>query len=263
MNAVLDVAEIRQEHVDRLVAGDVSAVRVRGFVSAGTAVEIGDSLARHWSLSRYRNTPELVRVGESHWETHDDDGSTNEAALEEYLRRADMLMNEIRAACAPHQSPLDQLWLMLEKEFGLERARIVDREMFAGIGRVFPEGTELLPHNDRLARDAPGLPLGLELDAQLAANIYLRAPEVGGELQIWNLRPTEEQLASWQADGSGYGTDRSLVPAPDVVLAVAPGDLVVIDATALHGVAKQIKGTRIGLSCFLGVRNGRPWVCWS
>jgi len=263
VSTVLDVAEIGREHVDRLVAGEVAAIRIRGFVPAATALEIGDRLASHWSLAAYRNSPELVRVGESHWETHDDDGSTNEAALEDYLRRADMLMAEIRAACAPHHSPLDQLWLQLDKEFGLERARIVDREMFAGIGRVFPEGTELLPHNDRLARDAPGLPLGRELDAQLAANIYLRVPEIGGELQIWNLRPTEDQLASWQAEGSEYGTDRSLVPPPDVVLAVAPGDLVLIDATALHGVAKQVRGTRVGLSCFLGVRRGLPWVCWS
>lgn len=152
---------------------------------------------------------------------------------------------------------------MLDKEFGVERARIAGREMFAGIGRVFPEGTELLPHNDNLARDAPGVSIGAELDGQLAASVYLRVPEQGGELQLWDIRPSVEELQAWRAQGSEYGSDRTLLPLPNLEIKIESGDLVLIDATKIHGVARQIRGARVSLSCFLGVRCGRPMVCWS
>lgn len=260
---VLTLPELAKDCLGPLLNGEVLAIRVPGFTDPAQAHGMARRLAAHPSLSAYRNTPELVRVGESHYETHDEDGSTNDRALTEYLRKADPLMGEIRACCAPSASPLDVLWQDLDNYYGLERARIDGRPMFAGICRVFPEGSELLPHNDRLSRDAPGLPLGDELDAQLAANVYLQVPERGGELQLWDLRPDEAQLAAWRAPDSEYGTDRALVPPPACTLPVAAGDLVLMDATKLHAVSRQERGVRIGLSCFLGVRRGRPLVCWS
>ncbi|MGW5237011.1 2OG-Fe(II)-dependent halogenase WelO5 family protein [Streptomyces nodosus] len=260
---VLTLTELVTGCLDPLLDGNVLAIRIPGFTDPAQALDIARRLAAHPSLSAYRNTPELVRVGESHYETHDVDGSTDRRALAKYLRNADPLMAQIRACCAPSPSPLDVLWRDLDASYGLERARIDGRPMFAGICRVFPEGTELLPHNDRLSRDAPGLPLGLELDAQLAANIYLQVPEQGGELQLWDLRPDEEQLAAWSAPGSEYGADRALAPQPSCVLSVTAGDLMLIDSTKLHAVSRQKRGARIGLSCFLGVRHGHPLVCWS
>ena len=260
---VRDVANIQGPDIDKLLAGEVLALRICGFIAVDVAAEIAGNLAGHWSLAAYRNTPELVRVGESHYETHDADGSVNPVALDTYLAHADTLMEEIRKACAPYESPMDMLWQGLDREFGIERARIAGREMFAGICRVFPEGTELLPHNDSLSSDAPGLPLGAELVGQLAANIYLRVPHRGGELQLWDLRPSAEQLRAWHAAGSEYGVDRAQLPDPNVVLRPSPGDLVLMDATRLHAVAKQIQGSRVGMSCFLGIRRGHPMVCWS
>ncbi len=263
MNRIVNAERIGLAELDRLISGETLLVHVRRFIDPAAADNIADRIVSHWSRAAYRNTPELIRVGESHYETHDADGATNPAALKKYLAQADPLMEEIRKACAPHEPPLDILWRQLDAEFGLERARIMGQEMFAGICRVFPQGTELLPHNDRLARDAPDLPLGRELDAQLAANIYLRVPTAGGQLQVWDLHPSVEDLSSWHAAGSEYGVDRSLVPAPTVELTPSPGDLVLIDATRLHGVAVQQAGSRVGLSCFLGVRRGQPLVCWS
>lgn len=263
MSRIVNADRIGPAELDKLMSGEALIVHVRRFIDPPVADDIADRIVAHWSLAAYRNTPELIRVGESHYETHDADGGTNPAALEEYLAQADALMNEIRNTCAPHEPPMDILWRQLDADFGLERARIGDREMFAGIGRVFPQGTELLPHNDRLARDAPDLPLGQELDGQLAANIYLRVPTAGGQLQVWDLHPSDEDLTNWHATGSEYGVDRSLAPAPTVELTPSPGDLALIDATRLHGVAIQQTGSRVGLSCFLGVRRGQSLVCWS
>lgn len=260
---ILDVTRITHTDIEQIVSGKVLLLRIREFVPADAALEMASRLVVHHSLAAYRNTPELIRVGQSHYETHDSDGSVNEAALETYLSHADELMREIRQACSPHDPPFDRLMGILAEEIGVERARIGKRPMFAGIVRVFPEGSELLPHNDVFARDAPNVPYALDLDGQLAANIYLEVPEQGGRLQLWGIRPTAADLASLHAVGSEYGVDRSLLPPPALEVDVRPGELVMFEARQLHAVTQQVSGRRVGISCFLGYRRGAPLICWS
>ena len=261
--AVLDRHDIGPGEIEALLCDAADLIRIQGFTEPSAASRIAQRLARHHSRSVYRNTLELERVGESHFETHDASGSTDERALSEYLDAADRLMAETRELCAPDGSPLDRLWRMLGRTVGVERAVLDGRPMFAGIVRVFPEGSELLPHNDDFARDAPGFALASSLEGQLAANVYLETPARGGELDLWRWRPSQAELRRVRHPDSGYGADRSLLAQPDVTLAVAPGDLVVFDAARLHAVRRQVSGRRIGLSCFLGYRRGLPLVCWS
>jgi hypothetical protein len=263
MSAISDVTQISPTDLQQLERGDVLALRCREFVPAAEALAMSEQLVQHPSLSAYRNTAELMRVGESHFETHNPDGATDPDALEEYLSRADLLMKEIRDACSPYESPLDRLWEALGAVGGVERASIGDVPMFAGVVRVFPEGSELLPHNDVFSRDAPGLATANEITAQFAANIYLEVPGSGGQLQLWDERPDAGRLAEIRADDSEYGASRSQLPPPDVEVDVRPGDLVVMDATKLHAVSRQGRGRRVGMSSFLGRRPGRPFICWS
>lgn len=261
--AILESGEIGAAEIEALLTDAVDMVRIRAFTNPDAAVRIARRLDRHPSHAVYRNTAELERVGESHFETHDASGATDPDALVAYLDAADRLMEEIRSLCAPEDSPFDALWQMLARTLGIERAVLRGRFMFAGIVRIFPEGSELLPHNDDFVRDAPGLELAASLQGQLAVNVYLETPLRGGELELWRWRPTREQLARVRLQGSGYGADRSLLPAPDVTVSVSPGDLVVFDAARLHAVRRQAVGRRIGVSCFLGYRRGLPLVCWS
>lgn len=263
MSRVTDVKEIDKRELANLEQGRTLVLRIEGFLTEATALALSEQLVRHPSLSVYRNTSELERVGESHYETHNADGSSNQEALDEYLDRADRLMNEIRDACLPYRSPLDQLWHGLAEVGGVERAAIGGRPMFAGVVRVFPESSELLPHNDIFARDAPGLAAANEISAQFAANIYLEVPEDGGNLEIWDERPTAGRLAEIQDPVSKYGALRDLLPPPDLEIHVRPGDLVLMDATKLHAVTPQKGGRRVGMSCFLGMRPGRPILIWS
>lgn len=62
---------------------------------------------------------------------------------------------------------------------------------------------------------------------------------------------------------SEYRADRSLRPPPVLELDVRPGDLVMIGARQLHAVARQVSSRRVGISCFLGYRCGKPLICWS
>jgi hypothetical protein len=260
---ILEPGEIGAGEIEALLTDAADVVRIRAFTDPDAAVRIARRLERHPSHAVYRNTGELERVGESHFETHDASGVTDPDALAAYLDAADRLMAEIRGLCAPDESPFDALWQMLTRTLGIERAVLAGRCMFAGIVRIFPEGSELLPHNDDFARDAPGLDLAASLQGQLAVNVYLETPARGGELELWRWRPTHEQLARVRRPDSGYGADRSLLPAPDVTVGVAPGDLVMFDAARVHAVRRQAVGRRIGVSCFLGYRRGLPLVCWS
>lgn len=260
---ILESYEIGLAEIEALLTDAADLVLIRAFVDPRAAGRIARRLERHPSHAVYRNTTELERVGESHFETHDTSGATDAEALVAYLDAADRLMGEIRSLCAPDASPFDTLWGMLTRTIGIERAVLGGRAMFAGIVRIFPEGSELLPHNDDFARDAPGFELAASLQAQLAVNVYLETPRHGGELELWRWRPSPQQLARVRQAGSGYGADRSLLPVPDVTLGVAPGDLVMFDAARVHAVRRQVVGRRIGVSCFLGYRRGLPLVCWS
>lgn len=261
--AILESDEIGAGEIEALLTDAIDMVRIRPFTDPDAAVRIARRLERHPSHAVYRNTEELERVGESHFETHDASGVTDPDALAAYLYAADQLMEEIHRLCDPDDSPFDALWRMLARTLGIERAVLDGQSMFAGIVRIFPEGSELLPHNDDFARDAPGFEPAASLEGQLAVNVYLETPLRGGELELWRWRPTHEQLARVRLPGSGYGADRSLLPAPDVTVGVAPGDLVMFDAARLHAVRRQAVGRRIGMSCFLGYRRGLPLVCWS
>ena len=260
---ILEPDEIGVGEIEALLTDAVDVVHLRAFTDPSTAVRIGRRLERHPSHTVYRNTAELERVGESHFETHTESGSTDPNALTAYLDAADRLMEEIRSLCAPDDSPFDALWRMLARTIGIERAVLDGRPMFAGIVRIFPEGSELLPHNDDFARDAPGLELAASLQGQLAVNVYLETPLHGGEIELWRWRPTHEELAQVRHPGSSYGADRSLLPEPDATVNVSPGDLVMFDAARVHAVRRQVQGCRIGVSCFLGYRRGLPLVCWS
>ncbi len=263
MSWIIDTDVVTKALLEGFAGNDYLAIRYRSFVPRDQALKIAGNVIKHPSLSTYRNTEELLRVGESHYETHDPGGEANQAALDEYLDHADLLMNQIRSCCLPYESPLDRLWKMLDREMRAERVSINGRPMFAGIVRVFPDGSELLPHNDIFRRDAPYLEVAKEISAQFAANIYLQVPHEGGEIRLWKERFTDEELRQMAREGSEYGCDPEKLPPPSLELKPEPGELLIIDSTRLHAVKASHGGTRVGMSCFLGYRPGKPLVYWS
>lgn len=263
MNLVLDVDEISSQDLLSLVSGENLAVRYRGFTSMQAASHISSSALLHHSRSVYRNTDELERVGQSHYETHDVNGDVDEDALEEYLQKAPELMAELRAICHPYESPMVRFWRLLSNNFKISPLKINERDTFAGVIRIFSEGKELLPHDDSLRRDAPQISDSVQFDSQFSANIYLATPESGGELQLWRKRLSDHEVEQFRKIDSKYGLDRKYLPPPDLVLKCLPGDLILFNASRVHAVTKIVSGKRISMSCFLGFQQGQPLVLWS
>jgi hypothetical protein len=68
---ILESDEIGLDEIEALLTDAADLVRIRAFVNPHAAARIARRLERHPSHAVYRNTTELERVGESHFETHD------------------------------------------------------------------------------------------------------------------------------------------------------------------------------------------------
>src|SRR5262245_51389462 len=128
------------------------------------------------------------------------------------------------------------------------------RKMFVGIGRITaPEKTVLeeQPHFDSLPPD-------LTLDGQFSANVYLKVPEHGGELDVWN-HPT---LSPDEIHDDQLGRDwRSMLP-PPIRIRPAVGDLILINTRKPHAVCSFARGERVSIQCFIGYKRGRSLALW-
>ena len=129
----------------------------------------------------------------------------------------------------------------IETEFG--RLIMKPFQAHVGIGRITRPGeiTNLSekPHTD-------GLPPELAYQQQFGANIYLRMPEEGGELVLWD------------RDSSGNLEEVARITPK-------PYDLIILNSGKLHSVCgfKEGAGERVTLSTFIGYRDGQRLRLWS
>src|SRR5262249_44274644 len=154
----------------------------------------------------YANANDIGRVGMAFYESNE-----NQELRCRYYTQAVATIWDIRATCSPFLSPIDRLRLELDETWkpGAMVESLEGHKMFVGLSRVFQEDSEALPHDDILARDAPGIIHARELHTQFGANVYLRMPEHGGELELWGRRFSPEEHSAFQLAGS-YGLDKKL-----------------------------------------------------
>jgi hypothetical protein len=257
-----DVAsEIRFDTLIDLAEGRIRAIHLRGFCPASCARIISRRLLQHPLFGHYHNAPDIGRVGMAYFET-----IKNPALRQKYYADAPRWIQTLRDVAAPLQSPMDSLRLQLQERWpwGATLETVDGLPMFVGLARVFESGAGAHPHQDILGRDAePGCERAQSLITQFAANVYLRPSESGGELELWSMRPSDEEFEVMRMPNS-YGADRSRLPAPDAVLRPGLGDVILFDATRLHAVRPAIGGPRVALSCFIGYRGpSQPLTYWS
>ena len=184
---------------------------------------------------------------------------------EQALIISEKLIEQDTYTCSPNLSPIDKLRLDLG-EIWLAGACIENvhhRIMLAGIGRVFADDFELPPHQNVLPRDILDAPIYptypfSKLVTQLSANIYLRTPKFGGELEIWNLKPTIRQ------SDRNKEYHRRILPPADSVIKPQLGELILFDSARIHAVRACHGGPRVSMSMFIGYRDRhQPLTYWS
>jgi 2OG-Fe(II) oxygenase superfamily len=134
-------------------------------------------------------------------------------------------------------------------------ATLGSSELYWGIVREINDGA--LPHWDDISRELPASQLDDPPDAQLALNLFLSAPEHGGETLVWHRAwvPSDEEHRQ------GFGYDVAMLgEQASVALKPRTGDAIIINSCAYHSVL-PCEGRRTTLSCFAGVTDAglRVW----
>jgi hypothetical protein len=173
------------------------------------------------------------------------------APRERYFERARTQTAALEEIFEAHPTPFARLRDDLARLWvdGVMVAQIDGAEMAAGTIRYFRPGDLMNPHVDRKEH----LVGDLCSFARLAVNVYLAVPPAGGELELWDLRPDEEQIERWHL--ADYSLDRNQIGPPDLVLRPVAGDLILFHSDQVHAVSDVRGGLRLTASCFLGIRD--------
>lgn len=254
---VRDADGFNAQDILDLVRGKILAIRIRNFYSPKAAKRLAQKFLNSTMLSGYtdgKNTAEILRIGMSLYECIDPEREKM------YFAQAQDFLDRMRAAAGSDVLPLDKARLHLDEiwPFGCTLWNIdaPGRKCFAGLVRAFADGGEARPHTDRCDWDVSTSADARAVECQLACNVYL-CKEEGGQLELWNYRPTREAYEAIRLPND-YGLDRAKLPAPDIVLDPAPGELICFNASKVHAVRASKGGVRMAQSWFIafsGVRQ--------
>jgi len=157
----------------------------------------------------------------------------------------------------PYLSPIDKLRLELDENYGANVAVFEEKKMFVGIGRVMRAdgsvNSELQPHFDSLPPDF------FPLDGQFSANVYLKVPESGGELEVWNVPPIP---ANEIVDSDPNKDWRKELP-NSIKIKPNVGDLIMINTRRAHAIRRFDEGIRVTIQCFIGYKKDKPLYLWN
>lgn len=252
---VVNTNVLTSEHLHRLTAGLVAAVRVREFFTPAQCAEIMaalDGAATSTSTYGSQGAPTISKLGPSAYDifTLNQDTYWPEAA------RAAELRSTLLAGADPFalaQRKLAEAW-----RGPVRPARCGGREMYAGVIREINNGA--LMHFDEIVREMPGVVDELPV-AQLAFNCHLSAPERGGETSVFRRRwrPADERFRD------GYGYQPQIVAGePSARVRADAGDAVLFDSRNFHLVeAARGRGRRVCLAFFIGLTGAGELIVWS
>lgn len=251
----LECTEITQESLLQLTTGEAIAIVVRGYSSAEQCEQAVERLFADTRYKEYDNLP-----GVHMWGLNSSESLPDPDRKKKYFADAMPTVRALRSIWAPHLSPIDRLRLELQESWpaGANLKYFDGQGLFVGQARVFGE-RGALPHQDYMPwelaslRGDAGQASGIQ--AQLTANIYLQAPDRGGEVQLWSVGYDHAEYVGLREQPGVPGLDRARIPEPTVQITPEPGMLLIFHATRLHAVLPSEGRPRVALSCFIGVRG--------
>lgn len=254
---VKTASSLQLSDVTALLRHQIFALRVPNYTSPDICSSLSEKLLRG-RVQEYSNAPGIGRVGIAYYEV------MNSEERQNYYRDALPNMQSLRELCHPYLSPIDKFRLELQDLWskGAHLQNLGYGNMFAGLSRAIEADKDILPHEDVLRRDYNSGKEGRNILAQVAMNVYLQLPKIGGELELWNRSCSDEEFDRLRGDF--YGIQRAKLPAANLSIKPLIGELVLFHSTRLHAV-KPVKGdSRVSISCFFAYRGDhRPLTIWS
>lgn len=268
MNAVLQSATeheivecesgLTYDALNALCEGKTQIVRAPRFTDPLVCRNLAAGLLTE-GYNDYLNAPQVGRIGMSYFET----GGRQELK-NFYFNTALENIEKLRKACAPYQCPIDVFRCVMDEIWpeGANLQTVSGRKMFVGLSRNMRPSTPLLAHHDMFARLAPEEQAANDLVRQMAVNVYIDVPEVGGELLMWRNEISDAEFL--ERRGSKYGMEIEPLGKPDLIIKPQVGELIIFNARKLHAVAAGAGSDRLTVSCFLGYRGRhKPLTMWS
>ena len=252
--------ELNTQTLLQLATRKIGAIHVPGFYPTAIAEKAAELAIDHPKLGHYKKkyTSSVGRICMPHI-----DSEWNESAAQKYHSDAIENIHDLRTMFAPYATPADQIRLLLQEYWpaGANIQHLYGRACFVGAIRVFkPSTSKFYPHHDRIDEEsnAPELTGMVE---QLVANMYLRTPKEGGDLQLWLRDPSEEEKVQIR-DVEGLLPES--VEDPELVLHPNAGDLIMFSSRMLHAVTPSQNSYRIGMAAFIACYGpDRPLGYWS
>lgn len=253
--------ELTVQNLEALVNDEILALVVPGYYDAWMCDQLAQKILASNQLQRYthevQNGQSLLqlyfgvdRLGMPFNSTYND-----EEMVSRYYDEASKGIKALRKLAHNGFSPIDRLRLELDEMFpdGATIATFEGRKMLAGISRITNAHLSYLsaeePHYDALPEKYA------RLDTQLAANVYLRVPQRGGELELWDISPLPplfEAPSNWRAQ----------LPEPHVIQP-QQGDLVIFNCRRPHAIGEFEGPARVTTQVFIGHQKGSPLKLWN
>ena len=248
-----------------VMRGRVAVVHVKGAASRESCRQIVKNMDANQGIQDRNDGVPGQYIGSSHYRK----------AAREYFFESSMNRPHIQALLGDVVDPLRAVFGVLSQKLTDERGtlRLASTDdgranycralCWTGTGRYALE-----PHDDvgQVEHAGDGYDLAAASRYEVVAlNFYPSMPEQGGDLRIWDYKPSAEEKRELGLEKTGYPYPESVLADKDYWdLGVSAGDLLLINGGYVHGVTRQSdEGRRVLLHAFVGFINDREAVWWT
>lgn len=258
----VDISEVFE-----VLRGNLAAYHVRGFVSSDICRRI---VTNFWAstgrVARYgegEDGVEAYLIGASHY------GKPTTT----YLEEARACKSAVASLYAETINPVATFRQLLAVDGGMTVRAASLNGLPAGDSKAVywnNFGTFLLEPHDDLAQVKDPIQADFEIqqvNRVMAVNIYAAVPENSGQVRVWNVEPDNETRDELGLSDVGFPYPSELLEEyPSLTLAVATGDLCVMNGNLVHAVLRgsaESPTKRLLLTCFMGLNFRNELIWWT
>jgi hypothetical protein len=245
------IADFEAQSIAALIANRIPAVRLANFAAPSEINSL--SMALRQGMTTYNSVPQVTRLGISQYQ------HGVKASKAQYFRLAAKARQAQHVAFSSSFDPVSRL-IQTFLAVGLD-ASIMEEPgwgaYFAGSGKLRNGASPI--HVDFAPQDSSGWAVGQSC-CQLAWNLYLDVPDLGGELIVWD--------KLWQPEDDIHQVDGNYFYRPAVVdrvrclsLKANTGEILIINSRNYHAVGDT--DDRLAIGSFISVSSSRQLGFWS
>ena len=235
-----------------LMENRIPGVRIGNFATTKEADKLLDELSEH--ACRTNSIKQVTRLGISQY------AQGLRVSKENYFTLAKQLNEEFSDIFDQSGFEPVQRLISIFKEIGFDADVMHEPGMgsyFAGTGKL-RNGISPI-HVDFAAQDSDRWAIA-EAKIQLAWNFYLRVPEKGGELLLWDKQWNPEDDIH-QVEDNYYYHDEVVQGAKMIRVKVQPGEVIIINSRNFHAVSEV--DDRLAFGSFISVFDNNQLRLWS